>query len=290
MNTMTGTRSVETLDVPLPLGHVHLHIAGPDGAPALVLLHGGGPGASGWSNYAGNIPALAERFRVIVPDQAGYGGSHVPSQEQIERGILRHNADVLVQLLDHLAVERAHVVGNSQGGGTALRLALDHPGRVGRLVLMGPMMGGIATTTVEPTEGQRRLVTFYAPPGPSKERLRELLEIMVHDASLVTDELVDARFAAATSPEAASFFAAFGAAFRAGKGVDELWREIDRVEHPTLLLWGRDDRVLPVDSALFMLKRMRDVRLLVFGACGHWVQAERRAEFDRAVIDFVAES
>ena len=277
--------TVVSSTVDLPIGGVHVSEAG-DGE-AVVLLHGGGAGATGLSNFSRNIDALAQHFRVIVPDSAGYGGTYLPSVEQIEAGIFAHNAAMLAQLLDHLNIERASLVGNSQGGAIAMRFALDHGDRVNRLVLMGPMLGGIAATTVEPTEGQRNMVMFFAPPGPSPDKLRKMLSGLVFDQSLITDELVDDRYPFATSEKSAAFFGAFAAAFQAGKGIDELWKEIDAIAHPTLLVWGRDDRVLPFDSALFMLKRMPDVRLIAYGNCGHWVQTEAADEFNAVVIAFL---
>src|SRR5262249_45606779 len=114
--------------------------------PAVVMLHGGGPGASGVSNYSRNIDALAKNFRVIVPDMPGYGRSAKGVDHDDPFGCL---ADAIRGLLDELGVDTAHLIGNSYGGAAALRLALDTPDRVARLVLMGP--GGIGTTRGLPT-------------------------------------------------------------------------------------------------------------------------------------------
>ena len=119
------------------------------GAP-VVLLHGGGPGASGVSNYSRNIDALAKHYRVIVPDMPGYGRSAKGVDRSDPFGYL---ADHIRGMLDELGIERAHLVGNSYGGSCALRLALDTPHRVDKLVLMGP--GGVGTTRGLPTPGSR---------------------------------------------------------------------------------------------------------------------------------------
>jgi 4,5:9,10-diseco-3-hydroxy-5,9,17-trioxoandrosta-1(10),2-diene-4-oate hydrolase len=114
----------------------------------LVLLHGGGPGATGASNYARNIDAFASAgYRVLVPDMPGYGRSSKELDHSDPFGDL---ALFVRALLDAHEVEKAHVVGNSYGGAAALRLALDRPDRVARLVLMGP--GGIGTTRALPTK------------------------------------------------------------------------------------------------------------------------------------------
>ena len=116
--------------------------------PVVVLLHGGGPGASGLSNYSRNIDALAASFRVIVPDMPGYGRSSKGIDQSDPFGYL---ADMIRGLLDALGIDTAHLIGNSYGGAAALRLALDTPPRVDKLVLMGP--GGIVRSRGAPTAG-----------------------------------------------------------------------------------------------------------------------------------------
>src|SRR6201988_4110127 len=137
--------------------------------PAVVMLHGGGPGASGVSNYSRNIDALAAHFRVIVPDMPGYGRSVKGVDQADPFGYL---ADMIRGLIDELGIDSAHLVGNSYGGAAALRLALDTPHRVGKLVLMGP--GGIGTTRALPTDGLKSLLSYYggrAHTGPSRDKL-----------------------------------------------------------------------------------------------------------------------
>src|SRR5689334_25038247 len=114
---------------------LHYHEAGEPGANTVVLLHGGGPGASAWSNFGPNVPVFAKHFHVLAVDQPGYGRS---AAGELKSHFFTHAADRLAELLDELNVERVHLVGNSLGGGTAVRFALRHPDRAGRLVLMGP--------------------------------------------------------------------------------------------------------------------------------------------------------
>src|ERR1700747_1978508 len=96
---------------------------------------GAGPGAAGLSNYSRNVDALAERFHVIVPDLPGYGRS---SKGVNGSDPFKFLADTIRGLLDQLGIQKAHFVGNSYGGACALRLALNTPERVDRMVLMGP--------------------------------------------------------------------------------------------------------------------------------------------------------
>jgi len=264
---------------------LHYHEAG-SGTP-LVLLHGGGPGASAWSNWKLNIGPLAERFQVLMVDQPGYGRSDKPV---VEGGMWTFYARVVRDFMDELGLEQAHLVGNSLGGGTTLKFALDYPDRAGRLVLMGPAGGTLPLTSPWPSEGIKMLFGFYAPPGPSREKMEALVNVMSYTPVDAGSELVEERYRAAVEPEAVAFAGALFKAFQSGEAVmvaEELWREVHRIGHRTLLTWGRDDRVLPLDGALYMLRYMPDARLHIFPNCGHWAQAEHAVEFNRLVVDFL---
>jgi len=248
------------------------------------MLHGGGPGASGMSNFGRNLPAFAEHFRTLVVDQPGYGKSDKPD---VRGNYFTFAAAALKALLDELDIEQAHLVGNSLGGGTAVRFALEYPGRAGRLVLMGP--GGLSLNVFapDPTEGVRRLAEFG--PSPSREKMEAFLRTLVFDQRLVTDDLVDERFAAASDPASLKAMASMGASFFDPASYEQglLWREAHRLKHRVLLIWGREDRVNPVDGALVAMKMIRGAQLHVFGGCGHWVQLEKATEFNRLAIEFL---
>ena len=265
---------------------LHYHEAGTDHAETLVLLHGGGPGASSLSNFGRNIPVFAKSFRVLAVDLPGYGQSDKPAEHD---QYFTFAARALKDLLDDLGVERAHVLGNSLGGGTAVRFALDHGKRAGRLVLMGP--GGLSLNVFspDPTEGVRKLSAFAR--TPTREKIEEFLRIMVFDQSLITDELIDERFEAARQPESLRAMAALGKSF-AGPDFEQgmLWREAYKLRQRVLLVWGREDRVNPLDGALPALKLIPRAQLHVFGGCGHWAQLEKFDEFNRLATDFLTEA
>jgi len=262
--------------------HLHYDEAG-TGTP-VVMLHGGGPGASGMSNFQQNLPAFAEHFRTLVVDQPGYGKSDKP---QVQGNYFTFAAAALKDLLDELGLDQVHLVGNSLGGGTAVRFALQNPERAGRLVLMGP--GGLSLNVFapDPTEGVKRLAEFGA--GPSREKMAAFLRTLVFDQRLVTDELIDERFAAASDPDSLQAMASMGASFFDPASYEQglLWREAHRLRHRVLLIWGREDRVNPVDGALVAMKMIRRAQLHVFGGCGHWVQLEKFDEFNRLAIGFL---
>jgi 4,5:9,10-diseco-3-hydroxy-5,9,17-trioxoandrosta-1(10),2-diene-4-oate hydrolase len=265
---------------------LHYEEAGSHKGTPAVLLHGGGPGASGMSNFAKNLPVFAEHFRTIVVDQPGFGKSEKPP---VRGNYFTFAANALRDLLDELGIDRVNLVGNSLGGGTAVRFALNHAERAGRLVLMGP--GGLSLNVLapDPTEGVKRLAEFAAPPGPSREKMAAFLRTLVFDQRLITDELIDERFAAASDPESLAAMAGLGASFFDPASFEDglLWREAHRLRNRVLLIWGREDRVNPLDGALVAVKLIRKAQLHVFGGCGHWAQLEKFDEFNRLAISFL---
>jgi 4,5:9,10-diseco-3-hydroxy-5,9,17-trioxoandrosta-1(10),2-diene-4-oate hydrolase len=263
---------------------LHYHEAGDPSAQTIVLLHGGGPGASSWSNFGRNIAVLAEHFHVLAVDQPGYGHSDkLTEHEQYNR----YSAKALLGLFDHLGLQgRIPLLGNSLGGGTAVRFALDYPDRAGKLVLMGP--GGLSVNLFapDPTEGVKLLGKFTA--DPTRENMERFLRIMVFDQKLVTPELIDERFEIASRPESLAAARAMGKSF-AGPDFElgMMWREVYKLRQPVLLIWGREDRVNPLDGALVAVKQIPRVQLHVFGQCGHWAHVEKFDEFNKLTIDFL---
>jgi 4,5:9,10-diseco-3-hydroxy-5,9,17-trioxoandrosta-1(10),2-diene-4-oate hydrolase len=247
------------------------------GAP-VVLLHGGGPGASGVSNYSRNIDALAGNFRVIVPDMPGYGRSAKGVDRSDPFGYL---ADHIRGMLDELGIDRAHLIGNSYGGSCALRLALDTPSSVDKLVLMGP--GGVGTTRGLPTAGLNNLLSYYGGDGPSLEKLRTFIRTyLVYDREAVPESLVESRYVASIDPEAVA-----NPPLQRPAGLRTLWRmdftrdsRLTTLKTPTLVIWGRDDKVNKPSGAAMLAMPNADV--LVMAKTGHWVQWER-ADFFNAV-------
>ena len=263
---------------------IHLHEFG--AGPPVLMLHGGGPGASGLSNYARNIDALATRFRVLVPDLPGYGGSSKGVNSEDPFGDL---AAAMLALLDALGIDRAHVVGNSLGGACALRMALEQPGCVDRLVLMGP--GGIGISQAAPTEGLKRLLGYYAGEGPTLEKLRTFIcEDLVFDGSRIPEAVLRERFEASIDPEVLA-----SPPLRAPKDL-EAFRRLDflldprlpALAHRTLVLWGTADRVNPATGAMALQAGMPACDAYLFSRTGHWVQWERADEFNAVVTAFLS--
>lgn len=253
--------------------------------PPVVMLHGGGPGASGLSNYSRNIDALARSHRVIVPDLPGYGRSGKHFDHEDPFGFL---AGAVRGVLDQLGLAGAHLVGNSLGGAAALRLAMESPQRVGRLVLMGP--GGIGMTRSLPTAGLRSLLSYYSDGGPSRAKLATFIrDYLVYDGSAVPDEVIETRYQASLDPEVIA-----DPPLRRPSGPRTLWRmdltrdpRLRKLPNPTLILWGRDDRVNRPSGGPMLAKLLPDAQLVMTSRTGHWMQWERAELFNRLVADFL---
>jgi 4,5:9,10-diseco-3-hydroxy-5,9,17-trioxoandrosta-1(10),2-diene-4-oate hydrolase len=264
--------------------NLHYHDAG-SGDDVLVMLHGAGPGVSGWSNFGGNLAHYAEQLRTIIVDMPGFGRSAHPAA--YDRSYLRYAADAVVSLMDELGVASAHVLGNSLGGSVAVRLVLAYPDRVKRLVLMGPGSAlSIGLFAPRPSEGIRRLMEFQTAPEKTREKMEAFLRSMVFDQSLVTDALIEERFATATDPATAGGLKAMQVANQRFPTEGELWREAEQVRHEVLITWGREDRVQPLDGAFVGFRLLENARLHVFPKCGHWAMIEQREEFQRLTTDF----
>lgn len=271
--------------IPTSLGEIAVAEAGE--GPVLVMLHGGGPGASGVGNYHQNLPALTRHFRVLLPDQPGFGGSYRPSEEDLgERSITQISVQALFQALDSLGVRDFRLLGNSLGGAAAIAMAQQQPQRVTRLVLMAPG-GGWLPFGPTPTEGQKEMFRYYNGSGPSEKKMAAFVRTMVFDHKQFGADSVRARYESSLDPSHISFYHHYNAAFAKRGGMDPLWRDLHKIQAPTLLLWGRDDRTITLDGAQLMLKQIRDVQLHVFSRCGHWVQLERQREFEELVSGFL---
>ncbi|MET9326044.1 alpha/beta fold hydrolase [Tsukamurella sp. NPDC003166] len=284
MTATTPTRTERTVEV----GRRRIFVteAG-EGAP-VVLLHGGGAGATGASNYSRNIDALATKFRVIVPDMPGYGRSSKDIDQSDPFGDL---ALAVRCLLDELGIDKAHLVGNSYGGAAALRLAMDRPDKVDKLILMGP--GGIGTTRALPTKGLNALLGYYGGDGPSREKLSEFIrEYLVYDASAVPEDLIELRYQASIQPDVVanpplrrpSGRTALRTAVRMDFTRD---RRLADVQAPTLVIWGADDKVNRPAGGPMLAKTMPNCDLYVAARTGHWVQWERADLFNDLAATFL---
>ncbi|WP_246265199.1 alpha/beta fold hydrolase [Acrocarpospora pleiomorpha] len=248
------------------------------------MLHGSGPGVSGWGNFRDNLPALGAHFRCLVLEFPGYGISD-PTGEPPAIA----SAGSVPRFLDGLGLDRVLLLGNSMGGGVATRFAMANPERVAKLVTIGGI--GVNILNPFPSEGIVLLSEFAD--DPTREKLRRWLDSMVFDPALITDELFEERWQLATSHDALrSMRESYGREAmrrRMAPSADEVpyWARFGAVAAPTLIAWGRDDRVSPLDMAMVAMRHIPRAELHVFPRCGHWVMQEQRVAFEEQVVAFL---
>lgn len=254
--------------------------------PPLLFLHGSGPGVTGMRNFAGVLPAFARHFECFVLEFPGFGVS-----DPVDAHPMQAAVQAVKDFLDGQGLERVDIIGNSMGGMAAVQIAIALPERVRRLVTLGGMGLGIFSSF--PAEGINLLVEFTE--DPTRERLRQWLSSMVYDQDLVTEELISERWEQATDPQtlasARRMYSRAAMKALSAQPADPqtvpAWAQLHRIKARTLLLWGRDDRVTPLDGALIPLRTIPDVELHVFPQCGHWAMIEQQEAFESTVLAFL---
>lgn len=262
---------------------VHYNDCSPErSTETVIMLHGSGPGASSWANFYRNIEPLTELgFRVILMDFPGWGKSD-PIVCTGSRSDL--NAYFLKGLIDRLDIETVHLVGNSMGAHSAVACALEHPQLIKTLTLMGGGTGGISPFFPMPTEGIKLIGALYR--NPSVDNIRKMMEVFVFDASNLTDELYQLRYDNIMSQRVhlENFVKSQELNPRQFPDVNARLHEI---EAETLIVWGRNDRFVPLDTGLRLVAGIRKSRMHIFNNCGHWAQWEHFSPFNRLVADFL---
>ncbi|MFV0352575.1 MAG: alpha/beta fold hydrolase [Oscillospiraceae bacterium] len=242
----------------------------------VVLLHGSGPGVTAWANWNKLFPIWSKSYRVIAPDMVGFGFTQRPED-------VAYNMNTWVQqtidLFDALKIEKANLVGNSFGGALALTMAIRYPERINKLVLMGSM--GVSFPL---TYGLDRVWGYT----PSLANMEELLEIFTYNHSFATKDLIKTRYESSMQP---GFQESFSSMFPAPRqnGVEGMagnQHYIRNIQQPTLIVHGREDRVIPLETSLKLSQLIQNSELHVFGKCGHWTQIEHTEEFAQLVGNF----
>lgn len=257
----------------LDVGDAQLAYTDAGAGSPVVWLHGSGPGATGMSNFGGNLHAF-EDYRNIVIDLPGWGQSPRPPADE---PLIFYAAERVNRAMTALGIERAHLVGNSYGGAVAMRIAMQYPERVDRLVLMAP--GGVLPADAPPWPvGLEHLFAYMAAEKPSREAMAEFVRLMVFDESLATEALIDERYESSlrAHPE-----------LPIPPNFGDLTPDLGLVRARTLLVWGREDQTVPLTWAVRILEGIPDAELRVLPNCRHWVQYERAPEFNQIVREFL---
>jgi 2-hydroxy-6-oxonona-2,4-dienedioate hydrolase len=285
MSTTPLTEATTSKFVRIKEGELDLQLHYNDcgsGAETVVMLHGSGPGASGWANFNRNIePLVAAGYRVILMDCPGWSKSD-PIVCTGSRSDL--NGRALKGLLDAIGLDKVHIIGNSMGGHSAVAFALANPKRVGKLVLMGGGTGGPSQFVPMPTEGIKLIQALYR--EPSVENLKRMMAVFVYDSSGLTEELYQTRLdnMLARRDHLENFVKSHAAN---PKQFTDYGPRLGEIAAPALIIWGRDDRFVPMDVGLRLVWGMQNAEMHIFNRCGHWAQWEHAEKFNRMVLDFL---
>jgi 2-hydroxy-6-oxonona-2,4-dienedioate hydrolase len=267
---------------------IHFNEAG-TGYP-LILLHGGGPGANGWSNYQNNIHELSKKYRVILPDVPGYGKSDEFTDME---GVTGLQTESIKLLMDELNIDKAALCGNSMGGLLTLHFAANYGDRISHMLTMGTPLTGAVPLMMSPAgpgPGVKTLVQTFRSPTP--ENFRLVCESMLFDSSYITEGLLEQRSKAALSnPRHLQNFLKM---FDSGKLLPNpaegmaLIAKLAQVKTPAFIMHGRDDRVVSFEASLRLVSILQNSQLMIFNRCGHWVQLEQAKMFNTMVDAFLS--
>ncbi|MDM3309183.1 2-hydroxy-6-oxonona-2,4-dienedioate hydrolase [Citrobacter sp. Cb223] len=261
---------------------VHFNDCG-QGEETVVLLHGSGPGATGWANFSRNIDPLVEAgYRVILLDCPGWG----KSDGIVNRGSRSDlNARILKSVVDQLDIQKIHLLGNSMGGPQCRGVHPELAGACGQAGADGRRDGGMSLFTPMPTEGIKRLNQLYR--EPTIENLKLMMEIFVFDTSDLTEALFEARLNNMLSRR--DHLENFVHSLEANpKQFPDFSPRLGEIKAQTLIVWGRNDRFVPMDAGLRLLSGIAGSELHIYRDCGHWAQWEHADAFNQLVLNFLA--
>lgn len=282
---MTITEASTARDIQTEKWKIHYNEAG-EGHP-VIMLHGTGPGATGWSNFSRNVEGLSGKYRMIAMDFPGWGGSDAVDPSVHNRALT--NAESVKLLMDELGIEKAALVGNSMGGAATLQFCALYPERLSHMITMGAAVFGMPNifTPGGLTEGIRIIRETYENPTP--ENFRRLVSIMVYDASFVTDELCEmrSRNALKSQENLTNWLKGFGPRAAHGMSPGEMLAKVATYKGPSLFIHGRDDRVVPMESTLRLVSMVENSAAHIFNRCGHWAQIEHAEAFNALLDGFL---
>ncbi len=265
----------------LDLGDIQVNYHDQGEGKPVILLHGSGAGVTAWANWRNAIPMLSQFRRVLAPDLVGFGYTESPADYEFKH--LDTWVDQIIRFMDALDIEKADFIGNSFGGSLSLRLAVEHPNRIGRIVLMGS--GG------QPFEVSDELAKLWGY-KPSMSAMKEILGIMAFDQTIATDELAELRYNATMRPGFQERFErVFPKPYQRWADAQVVSdSDLEALNNDVLIVHGRDDRVVPVQISENLFKKIKNAQLHLFGNCGHWTQLEQTQRFNSLVLQFLQES
>lgn len=263
------------------------HVIEQGDGPPLLLLHGGGPGCTAWSDFAVVSKMFARARRCVMPDLLQYGKS---DKSTIEGPMWDFHSKSIVGLLDALGIERADFVCNSWGGTIALCLAAKYPDRIRSLVVTGSMpvfYGPLAPLPEDGKRGRAARDVYYGGEGPTLDKMRALMaRLEWYNANLIPERTVQMRYEQSLDPGEMAL-----AARTDGPRGDwqDLTQELAQVQCPTLFCWGLQDAFLTPDYPMMLTRMVQRGQLHILDASSHHLQEERPDHYYRIVDSFLAQ-
>ncbi len=261
--------------------------AGETGSPVL-LLHGGGVDSATLSWGGVVAPLAASGHRVYAPDLPGYGDSDPPDIRYTTAFYVAFVRD----LMDTLGLARASLVGLSMGGAIALGVALNHPERVDKLVLVDSyglqrrVAAHCLSYLIVNTPGLMEWTMMLA--RNSRQVSRALMGNIMHDMKAATPELMDLAYAETRKPHAGRAFSSYQREEMTWNGLRTVYLDrLGEIHVPTLIIHGREDKAVPLHWAEEAHKRIAGSKLVVIDGARHWPQREKPEEFNRALTEFL---
>jgi pimeloyl-ACP methyl ester carboxylesterase len=257
-----------------------IHYQEKGSGPPLVLIHGYTASTFEWKDV---FEPLSQQFRVIAVDLKGFGFSGKPDGDYTRRA----QADLVIRLLDHLKIDRAILCGSSMGGEVSMHAVVGHPGRVSALILvdsLGVTVSGGGSVTPGIAEWPVIGPALTALALTSDSLVRAGLRQCFYDKSLVTDEQVASYYRPlkTRNGQHAAFLA------RAQSAINPIEPQINKISQPTLIIWGAEDELVPLEAGRRLNSLIAGSRLVVFEKCGHLPQAEMPGRFAGEVTRFGA--
>lgn len=245
--------------------------AGDAAKPKVILLHGLGAQAESWQF---NIAALAANYHVIAPDQVGFGKSDKP--------FLKYRIGTYTDFLDkfmaELKIEKATLVGNSMGGWIAGFMAIKYPARVEKIILVAA--AGIIPANYSDAE-------IYQLNNSTRDEIRANMKRIFATPAFQNNEALVDQFM--TMRVVANDGYTINSIIESIKRKEDFLNDrLGEIKKPTLIIWGKQDGLLPVSDAYIFNKGITNSELVVFDNCGHVPQAEKALDFNKKVLEFLA--
>ncbi|AVZ30749.1 alpha/beta fold hydrolase [Nodularia spumigena] len=250
----------------------------------ILLFHGAGDSIEFWLY---NINVLAQHYRVYAVDMVGSGRSDKPSASYS----LTYLAEFIKDFMDTLSIERASLAGNSMGGGVAIQFALMFPQQVDKLVLVGSFGLGREVRLALRLTILPLVLRFLR---PNRRKLMSMLKVLFYNATLIPQEWIEIRYPIFSLPHRHKAITKLARTNLNLLGVrrsvfSAIVNQLATITTPALIIWGKQDRILPVSHAYIAAEGLPNNRLHIFDSCGHYPQIEYPQEFNYIVLGFLAD-